>query len=85
MAQQFNLRALLAFVAVPAAASAVIACFRANDAWPFILANFWFAFFVWVAIRQTRNPTRTAMGCIAAFFLLAFILLLAAPWLGALD
>lgn len=82
---QFSLRALLVVVAVPASAGAIIACCRGNDAWGFILANLWLAFFVWLAIRQTRNPTRTALGCIAAFLFLAFVLLLAAPWLGVID
>lgn len=82
---QFSLRALLAFVAVPASAGAVIACLRADDARGFILANLWLAFFAWVAIRQTRNPTRTALGCLAAFMLLTPVLLLAALWLSDMD
>lgn len=75
---QFSLWALLAVVAVPASAGAVIACLWANEPWPFILANFWLAFFLWIALRQTRDPTCTALGCLGTLLVIAFVLLLVA-------
>jgi len=88
---QFSLRVLAVWaVALPASVLSVVSGIRTNNGCGFLVAMLWLAFFVWVAIRQTRNPAHVMLGFLAFLFLwplwlMPALILLAAGGLIDLD
>jgi hypothetical protein len=87
---QFSLRALLVWAAIAASAGALAICVRHSDSCGFLLAFLGLTFFVFVAIRETKRPAHTLLGCLFVFFfwpilLFPILLLLAALGVTVID